>query len=104
MKNKKVREPIATWWKIHSYKPEIDPIQVVAFTGSFVTYLEKTWRMSGPDVFRESRERRDDIFPTFQEARDAAIQRAERSVEWAEADLHRKRTFLGNIRSLKEVA
>ena len=102
MKKKAVREPIATWWKIDSYKVEILPVKVVAFTASFVTYLEKLYTLRGYDEVRETRESRNDIFPTFQEAKEEAVRRAYAQVVSLQERLHREKTALGQWASLQE--
>jgi hypothetical protein len=99
MATEAVREPIATWWRISRYKPVIEPLKVVAFTASFVTYLEPSW--SG-DKMRERRENRGDIFPSFDIAKNEAIGRAEAMIASAKSELQRRRTFLGNLESLRE--
>ena len=101
MKSKSVREPSGTWWKVQRYHSELTPLEVVYFTASFVTYLEKHWSMK-EDVFQERRESRDDIFPSFLEAKTEAIRRAENKVESAKQDLRRYRSELGQWKSLKE--
>ena len=99
---KPVREPIATWWRINSYKVEMLPVQVTAFTAAFVTFLDKEWRYNGPDVMRERREARHDIFPTFEEAKAEYIRRVTAKVENAKRELQQARSELGQIESLKE--
>jgi hypothetical protein len=94
---KQIREPIATWWKIGHYRAEIEPVEVVAFTTSFVTFLSK-W---GASVL-ERRERRDDIFPSFLEAKEEMVRRAEVDVKEAKDSLQEARSFLGQVESLKE--
>jgi hypothetical protein len=101
MKKKAVREPIATWWKIDSYKVEILPVKVVAFTAAFVTYLEVPWTEKVGEAM-ETRERRSDIFPTFQEAKEEAVQRASAQVVSLQERLHREKTALGQWASLQE--
>lgn len=81
MSAKPVRDSIATWWRISDYSPEIEPLPVVAFTKSFVTYLRKQWTFSGPDRFEERRGKRDDILPTFAEAKEKLIRIAEAHVK-----------------------
>jgi hypothetical protein len=73
---------------------------VVAFTGSFVTLLAKFWVYSGNDQWQERRERRDDIFPTFDEAKSEFIRRCEGGVEAANNSLQRARSLLGMVESL----
>lgn len=97
MADKIVREPIATWWKIEPYKVGISPVQVVWFTGSFVTRIEEYCGRR-----HERRERRDDTFPTFEEAYAEAIRRAEIEVKAAQESLQRARTKLGHIQALKQ--
>ena len=101
-KKKAVRESIATWWRIQNYSPKIDPLEVVYFTASFVTYLEKQWCFKGPDVLRERRARRDDIFPSFDEAKAEAIRRATVKVEYAKNELQRCRSALEQWESIKQ--
>jgi len=101
MKSQVVREPIATWWRIERYSVKITPVKVVAFTASFVTHLEKVWF---DDRLKETRERRDDIFPSFAEAKAEAIRRASQQVSNAQAELQRCRSALGMWESIKKPA
>ena len=98
MKSKVVREPIGTWWKIERYMTAIKPLRVVAFSAAFVTYINSEW--GGGQS--ERRERHDDIFPTFEEARAEAVARATRKVENTRQELQRLRSELGQWASLKE--
>ncbi len=102
MKKNAVREPIATWWKINPYRAEITPVKVVAFTAAFVTTLHKEWRFTGPDVLRERRERRNDVYPTFAEAKAAYIQMMSKRIDYAKDELQRHRSMLGQIESMTE--
>jgi len=96
-KSSVVRESIGTWWKISDYSPKFEPIDAVAFTASFVTHRLDWW---GKLV--ERRESRDDIYPTFMEAKLEAIRRSEQRIASAKGRLHLERTFLGQIQSLQE--
>lgn len=99
MKTKDLREPIATWWGINSYRVELQPVQVVAFTEHFITHIEKdAWNGD----CRERRERRDDYFPTFEEAKAEAIKRAQSKVDRAKEELQRLRSTLGQWESLRK--
>ena len=100
-KSKEVREPIGTWWKIEQYGMKIVPLKAVAFSRIFVTHIEDDSSLGGG--IRERRERRDDIFPTFEEARAEAVARATRKVENTRLELQRLRSELGQWASLKEV-
>jgi hypothetical protein len=102
IKSSVVREPIGTWWKIKRYDVKIEPVKVVAFTAAFVTYLETPWCFSGPKKLQETRERRDDIFQTFAEAKAEAVRRAAAEVESCKKELQRLRSALGNWESLEE--
>lgn len=99
--NKPVRKPIAVWWKLDRISPKIEPLQVVAFTGSFVTYLKDAWGLRA-NTLTEHRESRDDIFPTFAEAKAEAVRRAARNIDQTKEKLQRYRSWLGNIESLRE--
>ena len=101
MKSKQVREPIGTWWKIERYRESITPLRVVAFTGSFVTYIEKQCGFKEGQMV-ERRERRDDIFPTFDEAKDEFCSRQTRAVKSLVEELQKERSRLGVIQSLRE--
>jgi hypothetical protein len=101
-KSNVVREPIATLWKIYEYKVGISPLRVVAFTPAFVTYIHEEWAFSGPGRIVERRERRDNIFPSFAEAKAEAVKRAKEQVESAEAQLRQNRSALGQWESLRE--
>jgi hypothetical protein len=103
-KEKSVREPIATWWEIEWYRAGIKPVKIVAFTNSFVTVLHPEWRLSGLDGLREQRQSRDDVFPTFEEAKSEIIQRAQRTVDNLECRLHEAKSFLGRVQAIKEPA
>ena len=101
MRQKAVREPIATWWKIALYDVQITPVKVVAFSAEFVTIrYNSTW--SGPPQWFERRERRVNCFPTFAEAKVEATRRAEREVEAAKRNLQNRRSALRQWESLKE--
>jgi hypothetical protein len=100
MKSKAVREPIGTWWKIERYAVKIKPVRVVAFSAAFVTYINDGSSWGGGIC--ERRERRDDIFPTFEEARTEAVARATRKVENTRQELQRLRSELGQWASMKE--
>lgn len=102
MPNKPVREPIATWWRISYYPLGLDPLRVVAFTTKFVTFVHKPWTFSGKEVCMEVRRCRDDVFPTFAEAKAEAVRRATLAVESAEHQLQQARTKLGQWQSLTE--
>ena len=102
MKQNQVREPIATWYKIGQYDaPSIDPVQVVAFTKSYVTFLYDPWGAKENEVVKR-RERRDDIFPSFAEAKAEFLSRCEKRVTAAKDELQRARTKLGQVQSLEE--
>lgn len=104
MKQKnQVREPIATWWKIEWKRSDkIMPLRVVAFTERFVTYIDKMWSFSEAEIYRECRESREDIFPTFAEAKAAHESRTEGRIDSLKEELQRERSLLGQIQSLKE--
>ena len=97
-----VRDSIAIWWRINRWEPKITPVQVVAFTPNFVTFLETVTWWGEKSRLKDRRERRDDIFPTFEEAKSEAIQRTQRLIDSLKEELQRKRTILGQIESLKE--
>lgn len=102
MKTKGIaREPIATWWRIGRYKIGISPVSVVAFTGSFVTLLRESRGLSSGHMV-EMRERRDDIFPSFEQAKEEAVRRAESSVSIARDDLQMARSKLRQWQSVKD--
>ena len=97
-KSKIVRQPIATWWHIASeYRAEIEPVEVVAITPAFITYLDRRWC-----VVSEQRTSRKDFFPTFADAKAEAIRRAERDVERDKESLQQSRSLLGQWQALKE--
>lgn len=51
-----VRESIATWWRIHPFEMRVEPVEVAAFTGSFVTRLEANWQKTAKSERPISRE------------------------------------------------
>ena len=78
----------------------IKPLKVVAFTASFVTFIHDGSSWGGGIC--ERRERRDDIFPSFDEAKAEAVKRASAEVEGCKEELQRLRSALGQWESLKE--
>jgi hypothetical protein len=100
---KPVREPIATWWRIKPYEASITPLEVVAFTASFVTVLiNQEWDKNKAPRWEERRERSDDTFPTFAEAQAEAVRRESRRIEITKNNLQQYRSALGQWESLKE--
>ena len=101
--NKPVREPIATWWRIKPYEATIEPVEVVAFTASFVTTRVNQERdKNKTPQWAERQERSDDTFPSFTEAKAEAIRRVTVQVNIAKDNLQRNRSLLGQWESLKE--
>jgi|SRR5580692_9191738 hypothetical protein len=98
------RPVIATWWKIKDWPLGLEAVQVVAFTNKTVTFMEKQWTLTAPDKFAERRQLRDDIFPTFAEAKSVAVSRSESRVAAAKDELHRRQTALGQWKSIQEGA
>jgi hypothetical protein len=96
--SKVVREPIGTWWRIEEYNCKLSPVDVVAFTDCFVTFLQD-WYVRG---LQERREARADYFPTFAEAKAEFVRRASSNVQSAKDELQRRRTVLGKVESLQE--
>lgn len=100
-KSKVVREPIGTWWRIGPYNVEINPFKVVAVTDHFVTFIEDQSYSQTPRLV-ERRTSRDDWFPSFAEAKEVAVNRANRAVDAAKNRLQLQRSALGQWESLKE--
>ena len=98
MTNKVVREQFATWWEICSYQAELTPKKVVAFSPGFVTCLVN-WCGEEP---RERRQSRDNIFPSFEEARAEAIRRCQKNIDSLDERIMRARGQLRQWQSLKE--
>jgi hypothetical protein len=103
---KQVRDPIATWWRISTYgPPEITPVPVVHVATSFVITLEKrqSW-VSHPviAVGYEYLQRRDNIFPSFAEAKAEAIKKAQSVADSAKSILERAESQLIKWQAVKE--
>ena len=99
VKSKVVREPIGVWWKIASYCVNIEPVQVVSVTESFISYIEiDTYSKSR----RERRESNRDFYSSFAAAKDEAIRRTEQAIKVMNDNIQRKRSELGQWKSLKE--
>ena len=70
-------------------------------TDHFVTFIEDQSYSQTPRL-AERRTSRDGWFPSFAEAKEVAVNRANRAVDAAKNQLQRQRSVLGQWESLKE--
>ena len=89
-----------TMYRAHSWKPEIEAVEVVSETAKFVTIREKT--IYQHPAFRDTRRSKDGFFDTWEECKAAYVLHTTRRVDIAKNELQRLRSVLGNWESLKE--
>lgn len=87
-----------TMYRAHSWKCEIEAVEIVKETPSFVTVVETDWQ--GTPV--HSRRKRDGYYDTWQDCRSAMVQSWRLRAVVAKNELQRLRSVVGNWESLKE--
>jgi hypothetical protein len=86
---------MSTWYRLHTYQLKIEPVEIVRETKEQVVILDQFYR----------KERRHfkggEYFPTFEDAKAAAIKRSSDQVDRLENSLHHAKTELGMAKALK---
>lgn len=91
---------IHRWYRIHRWKTEIEPVEVVGWTAQFVTYIDHGWGKP----FERRVKKDGTYFESWDAAYEVMVQRARDAVRRAEENLQRARTELGNVLHLKKDA
>lgn len=86
------------WYRLSSWRVEIEPVEVLRETEQFVVLREKT--------FSGVRERRvskgDNYFPSFAQAKEKAVERERKAIERLEVSLVNGRKRLSEALGLQE--
>jgi hypothetical protein len=88
-----------TMYRAHSYRPEIEAVEVVKQTASFATVVEIDW---GQRKYERRVKIEGVLFPTWQACKDHQIAHYQRVVEGCKQQLNNARSRLGNWESLKD--
>lgn len=75
---------MSTWYRIHSWKNHIEPIEVVTITPKTVQVMISLW--DGKKKV-ERHLRKNEYFQTFAEAKQELVRRLEREIEFGEKRL-----------------
>lgn len=96
-------EVLKLMYKPKDYSISIDVLEVVKETDKMVAVRERVqgWR-GEPDRYRESRIRKDGLFNTWEEARDALVNRLQNRIRGYEANMQSEKEDLKKAASLKK--
>jgi hypothetical protein len=79
------------------FMERIESVPVVKRTEHFVTYVAKDW--NGKE--RESREKADKFFDTWEAAKQSLIADYEQKIKWKKEEIHRLESRLGQLRKMQ---